>query len=181
MMRTPSSRAGRAVVSILAGLLAGILTALFEVSYASLIFSGDLAPFVSRGISIMLLGTAVSLTVSSLFKLMPGSALVPQDTPVAIMAAMAASVMAATAGPMRGDQAFHTVVTTMMVTTLAAAVTFLVVARLRLARFIRIIPYPVVGGFLAGVGWLMISGAVTMMAGFRPSLNQLPLFLSPRC
>ncbi len=178
MMRLSTNGAGRAVATVLAGLLAGILTALFAVSYASLIFSGDLAPFVSRGISIMLLGSAVSLTVSSLLKLMPGSALVPQDTPVAIMAAMAASVMAATPGPMPADQAFHTVITTMMMTTLVAAGTFLLVARLRLARFIRIIPYPVVGGFLAGVGWLMTTGAVTMMAGFRPTAGQVPLFFT---
>jgi SulP family sulfate permease len=179
MTREMPRQVVRAVPSILAGMLAGVLTALFEVSYASLIFAGDLAPFVSRGISIMLLGSAISLAVSAIFNLMPGSALVPQDTPVAIMAAMAASVVAATAGPMPSDQAFHTVIATMMVTTFAAAVAFLLVARLRLARFIRIIPYPVVGGFLAGVGWLMVSGAVTMMAGFRPDAGQIALFVSP--
>ncbi|MFW6223741.1 MAG: SLC26A/SulP transporter family protein, partial [Spirochaetota bacterium] len=60
-----------------------------------------------------------------------------------------------------------------------AAVVFLLTARLGLARFVRLMPYPVVGGFLAGVGWIMVRGALTSMTGFAPRAEQLGLLFSP--
>ncbi len=66
-----------------------------------------------------------------------------------------------------------------MATSAAAAVVFLLTARLRLARFVRLTPYPVVGGFLAGVGWIMVRGALTSMTGFAPRAGQIGLLFSP--
>jgi SulP family sulfate permease len=44
----------------------------------------------------------------------------------------------------------------------------------KLGSLIRYIPYPVVGGFLAGTGWLLVSGALSLLAGAPLSLGQLP-------
>ena len=35
----------------------------------------------------------------------------------------------------------------------------------RLSRFIRFIPFPVIGGFLAGSGWLVLVGGIDAIAG----------------
>ena len=35
------------------------------------------------------------------------------------------------------------------------------------------------GGFLAGTGWLLVTGAVGLMAGIEPSLEALPSLLTP--
>ena len=45
----------------------------------------------------------------------------------------------------------------------------------KLARFI---PYPVIGGFLAGTGYLLIKAAVSFMAGFTISFDNLSLLIS---
>jgi len=45
--------------------------------------------------------------------------------------------------------------------------------KLRMANIIRFVPFPVVGGFLAGTGWLLIKGAVNVMAGRRIGLSEL--------
>jgi SulP family sulfate permease len=172
-------RAGRALTGVAAGLLLGIITALFQLSYASLVFSGSLAPFVSRGASLLLLGTAITLTVGALLSKLPAGALVPQDTPIAIMAAVAAAIAGGFAGPLTSAEAFHTVIAAIMATSAGAAIVFFLTARLRLARFVRLIPYPVVGGFLAGVGWIMVRGALTSMTGFRPRPGQLALLFAP--
>jgi sulfate permease, SulP family len=171
--------ARRVLAGVAAGLLLGVITALFQVSYASLIFSGNLAPFVSRGASLLLLGTALTLAVGAFLSKLPSGALVPQDTPIAIMAAVATAIAAGFSAPFPATDAFHTVIAAIMATTAAAAVIFLLTARLRLARFVRLIPYPVVGGFLAGVGWIMVRGALTSMTGFTPRPDQLALLFSP--
>ncbi|MFP4231649.1 MAG: SLC26A/SulP transporter family protein [Spirochaetaceae bacterium] len=172
------SPAGRALAGVAAGLLLGIITALFQLSYASLIFSDSLAPFVSRGASLLLLGTALTLTVGAILSTLPSAALVPQDTPIAIMAAVATAIAAGFSAPLPATDAFHTVIAAIMATSAVAAVVFLLTARLGLARFVRVMPYPVVGGFLAGVGWIMMRGALTSMTGFWPRPEQLVLLFS---
>lgn len=176
-------RGSSAVSSLLpaavAGLVAGVLTVLFEVSYAALIFAGDLAPFVSRGITLLLMGSFLSLLITSLFSSYPGIAGLPQDAPVALIAALAGAVALAARGRMPVDQVFHTVVSIIVVTTLLTSLVLLLAGRLRLAVVARLIPYPVIGGFLAGVGWLLTVGGVELMAGFRPGLGNLGLLLDP--
>ena len=39
--------------------------------------------------------------------------------------------------------------------TVLCGILFLVIGRFRLGGLIRFVPYPVVGGFLAGTGWLL--------------------------
>jgi sulfate permease, SulP family len=43
----------------------------------------------------------------------------------------------------------------------------------RRANLIRFVPYPVVGGFLAGVGWLLVKSAVYVSADVLPSLTPI--------
>ena len=48
----------------------------------------------------------------------------------------------------------------------------------KLGNLIRFIPYPVIGGFLAGAGWLLVRGAFSVMIGSNPSLSDLPSMLA---
>jgi SulP family sulfate permease len=50
---------------------------------------------------------------------------------------------------------------------------------LRLGSLIRYIPYPVIGGFLAGTGWLVASGALKTMTGMPINLANLGFFIQP--
>lgn len=60
-----------------------------------------------------------------------------------------------------------------MVVTLLTGVAFYLLGRFRLGNLVRFIPYPVVGGFLAGTGWLLAKGGVRVAAGVEPSLSRL--------
>jgi SulP family sulfate permease len=55
----------------------------------------------------------------------------------------------------------------------------LVLGRFKLGTLIRYLPYPVVGGFLAGTGWLLVSGALGVLTGTSLTLAQLPTLLQP--
>jgi SulP family sulfate permease len=71
------------------------------------------------------------------------------------------------------DRAFLTVVAATMVVTLLTGVTFMVLGTFRLGNLVRFVPFPVVGGFLAGTGWLLVNGGVRVAAGIQLSLATL--------
>ncbi len=64
-----------------------------------------------------------------------------------------------------------------MLSTLATAALFLLLARFGLGDLMRYMPYPVVGGFLAGVGWLLVQGSFSITVGVSLSWSELPRLL----
>jgi SulP family sulfate permease len=68
---------------------------------------------------------------------------------------------------------FITVVLTIILTSIISGLFFLFIGGFKLSRFVRFIPYPVVGGFIAGTGLLLIQGALGIMLGRAPSLANL--------
>src|SRR5690606_14323838 len=60
-------------------------------------------------------------------------------------------------------QIFYTVVATMALASLLTGLLFLLLGTFRLGNLIRYIPYPVIGGFLAGTGWLLFQGGMGVL------------------
>ena len=155
--------------SLTAGLIAGITDVSLEISLAALIFSGVLAPFVGQGIGFILFGAFLVLLIGPITSPIPGTMNVPQDTPAAILALVAAGIV----GNMSGaplENTFTTVVAAIIVTSLLTGLVFLIFGRFKLSGFARFIPYPVVGGFLAGTGWLLAKGGLSVMTDMNLSL-----------
>ena len=100
-----------------------------------------------------------------------------QDAAAAVLAIVAASAALDTVGGV--DQAFLTVVAATMVVTLLTASTFLLLGTFRLGNLARFIPYPVVGGFLAGTGWLLLKGGLRVAASMNPELGTISQFVDP--
>jgi SulP family sulfate permease len=65
------------------------------------------------------------------------------------------------------------------IASLLTGAAFLALGWFRLGNLIRYIPYPVIGGFLAGTGWLVASGALKTMTGVPLSLGNLSKFAQP--
>ena len=155
--------------SLTAGVIAGITDVSLEISLAALIFSGVLAPFVGRGIGFILFGAFLVLLIGAITSPIPGTMNVPQDTPAAILALVAAGVVGKMAdAPL--ENTFTTVVAAIIVTSLLTGLVFLIFGRFKLSGFARFIPYPVVGGFLAGTGWLLAKGGLSVMANMNLTL-----------
>jgi sulfate permease, SulP family len=92
------------------------------------------------------------------------------------LAVTAASIVAAMPAGAAPEATFMTVVATGALTTLATAALFITVGSFKWARLIRYLPYPVVGGFLAGTGWLLFMGGMGVMAGMPPGWSYGDLF-----
>ncbi len=142
-------------------------------SYAAMIFSGDLGDFLSQGIGINLYGAVVMGVVISIFgSFIPVIASL-QDVPVAVLAAIAAAIAGTMAGSSDPEGIFTTVVAAMMLSTLLTGAAFWLMGRFNLGRLVRFIPYPVIGGFLGGTGWVLLLGGIGAMTDTPLSLALL--------
>ncbi|MGF1460296.1 MAG: SLC26A/SulP transporter family protein [Leptolyngbyaceae cyanobacterium] len=165
------------IPNVTAGLIAGLLTLTYSVSYAALIFSGDLAPYLSIGISSALIGTVVLGLIVALGSSLPFIIAGPDGNAAAILALMASAVSAQLTATASGSETAVTIWFTILGSTLLTGVLLWLLGRLRLGRVIRFIPYPVVGGFLAGVGLLLAQGAFKVMTDTSLTLANLPILL----
>jgi len=162
------------VPSLGAGLLIGTSEIFFSASLAALIFSGRLSPFIADGIGLALFGSMVLGLAVAFLSSLPGAIPVVQDSPAAIFALAAAAIatqIPANTGP---NQVYFTVVVAISFTTVLAGLLFIIIGRFGLSNFVRFVPYPVVGGFLAGTGWLLAQGALNVMSGLPMRIADIP-------
>jgi SulP family sulfate permease len=74
------------------------------------------------------------------------------------------------------ETTYATVVVAIVFTSLLTGVFFILLGTFKLGRFIRYIPFPVIGGFLAGTGWLLFKGGLEVMTDSMIGLSQFPYF-----
>ena len=103
----------------------------------------------------------VALTVIASLGSIPGAVAGVHPTPAPSAAVIAAAVAGAVAAG--GDEQFLTAVLTIALATMLTGAVFLLVGGLRLGNLVRFTPYPVVAGFLAGTGWLLVEGSLDVM------------------
>jgi sulfate permease, SulP family len=151
-----------------AGVIVSLASVSFYVSAASLLFQGALAPHLPVAIGAALLGAAVLAVFGAARGSLPLASVGPVPTTVPVQAAITAAVVAQTAAP----AALPTVVASMAITGLAIGASWWVMGRYRAGDLIRYIPYPVVGGFLGSIGWLMLTGGMGVAIGRNFSLRE---------
>jgi len=155
------------------GLVVGLIEVILAISFAALIFAGELSGYVSNGIGIALIGAIITGVAVALITSLPGTVAGNQDAPSAILAVMAAGIVASMPGGVSGIETFATVVVAIALTTLLSGIFFLSLGYFNLGDLVRFLPYPVVGGFLAGTGWLLVTGSISMMTDLSINLSGL--------
>jgi sulfate permease, SulP family len=146
-----------------AALLTGVSEIIDNVALAAIIFSGDLTPYVPVGIGLSLFTAIVISLILSLGSSSPGVVGGAQDAPTAILAVMAARIAAQFSAANLTNSILPTIVVTLALTTVLTGVCCFLLGQFKLGNLIRFIPYPVVGGFLAGTGWLIVLAALSFM------------------
>ena len=150
---------------ITGGLITGLLQVVLSISYAALVYGGKLSPYVGQGIGYALVGAFIIATIVSLFSSLPGSVGSNQDVSVAIFSLISVSIVATMPSNAPLEEIFYTLVATIALTTVLTGLLFFSLGTFRLGGLVRYLPYPVVGGFLAGTGWLLFKGGFFLMNG----------------
>jgi len=168
----------RLLPGLTSGVLMGFTEVIFALSLGSLIFSGELAPYLPYGIGIALVTAALMVIGTSLTSSVPGVIGSTQDSPSVILAVIAAGLVGTLSAAGVADK-LTTVLVAIAAATLLTGLFFLALGFFRLGGLVRFVPYPVVGGFLAGTGWLLVQGSFGVMAGFPLTLRNVPALLQP--
>lgn len=156
----------------------GLLTVTSAVSFGTLIFSGELAPFMPFGIGLLLFSSVVVSGVITALSSYPPIVATIAEVTVPIFSLIARQVVDAMPdAPV--EQKLMTVVATLIVNSFMTGIIFLGLGRFRLGSFVRFIPYPVVGGFLAGIGALLLVAAFQAVSGLNLQPFTLGAFFVP--
>ncbi|HJR96631.1 MAG TPA: SulP family inorganic anion transporter [Actinomycetota bacterium] len=165
----------RRSVGILAALASGVVIGAVEVvlaiSFAALVFGGYLASFLSQGIGLYLVASAATLAILAWRAGARGVVGSVQDAAAAVLAVIATTTALDAFGSL--DRAFLTVVAATVVVTVTTGIVFALLGAFRLGNLVRYVPYPVVGGFLAGTGWLLFKGGIGVAASVQPYLRTI--------
>jgi SulP family sulfate permease len=159
---------------MLPGLFAGVMGILYSVAFPAIIFSGDLAPYLPVGIGLGLFSTIALVGCTALFSTLPGVIAPIQDVPVLLISLVISDLV----DGIPVSEQLPTVLALLAITSLLVGVFSLLLGQLRLGNLIRFIPYPVIGGFLAGTGWFLSLGAILMLTHL-PKLSGIDTLLTP--
>jgi SulP family sulfate permease len=164
--------------TMIAAMVATMMLLLDLISFSQLIYSGPLAQSRTAGFSAMLLAFVVgSLVFATIRRGVPvthtfiGAAVVVQ---AAIAASVADRLNAA--GITDPDLVTTSILLAIGAATLTTSVIFTLLGALRASLLAQLLPYPVLTGFLGGVGALFIQGGVQIgarMAGPIPDVSAL--------
>jgi SulP family sulfate permease len=175
--RTPGT-----VAAIVAGVIIGAVESVLAIAFAAFVFGGLLATRLPDGIGLYLVAAVLTLGILAWRGGSRGVVGSVQDAAAAVLGIIAGVVAAKVTQIQQVAQAtglkdyekpdiFLTVIAATLIVTVLCGVVFFVVGKYRLGNLVRFVPYPVVGGFLAGTGWLLLKGGIYVASNIQPTVH----------
>lgn len=166
-------RSPQLIAALIQGMIIGTLIVIVEISFANIIFSGVLSPLATRASGLCIFGAGAFCLITGLFSSYRTLISGPVDTSVAILSIIAATIVA-TIPSASSEILFATVVATMVSSALLTALFFWLIGKFKISNFARFFPFPVIGGFLAGNGFMVAIGSFGVMTNHSLSWAALP-------
>jgi SulP family sulfate permease len=161
------------------GVIAAILLVIVELSFVAMVYSGSLSTLATRGAGLSLCGGFLICLFAALTRGFKAAVSLPQDAPAAVLSTMALTIAASLGENASMDAKFMTVAAVLTLSAFLNGVAFFIIGRFRLANLLRFMPFPVVGDFLAGTGWILVVGGMAVMCGVPVSLDTLAGLTAP--
>lgn len=155
------------------GLIVGLVTAVIAISLAAIAYSGDLESYAGAAAVTALLGTAAASVIGAWTLTYRGTVMGTQDI-TAVTLSIAATGLLASSDGIAPDRVFATVATMMTIATALTGGLFILLGSLKAGAVARYVPYPVIGGFLAATGLLLVLAVFAMSTGRNASVFDLP-------
>ena len=158
--------------SLVTSLVVMMMTVVLSVSFVALIFVDPITAFAGEGTSLMLLTAVILGIFMAIFSSYAGTIAIPQDRVAPIIALMATLIIHEMHGA-APERIGITVLAAIASITLLVGLALFFLGAYKLGNIIRFTPYPVIGGFLAGSGWLLLTGSFRVISGEPFSLLSL--------
>ena len=156
----------------------GLLSILFSLSYAALIFSGHhLSSWLPYGTAATFITGAVGGAIVAWRSQLPFAIGGPDGPTCAVIAALVAMLAKHFTGPQQ--DLLPAVLVALVMTSALSGLLLCTMGIARVGRAIRFVPFSVIGGFHGSSGPLMILGALKILAGQALSFDSLDGLLVP--
>ena len=128
------------------GVATSVISLIYSLSFAALIFSGPLAGGLSKGISALLIGTGVTALAVAMLSTFRFAISGPDGNACAVMASIAAGIALDLSASVPPEVAVINVLYLLAFSTFITGIFLAALGAARAGRWIRFVPYPVVGG-----------------------------------
>ncbi|MEZ5856022.1 MAG: SulP family inorganic anion transporter [Hyphomicrobiaceae bacterium] len=151
---------------VMAGGVTSVVAVAYCLSFSALIFAGELRVGLPAALWGFLVATAAVTLLAGRVTSLPPMLAGPRNPAVAVMSVLAVTIAneAASHGLSGAEVARHVLVALAIATVLTGTATW-AIGHFRLGQIVRFVPYPVVAGFLAASGWLLIVGGLRVARG----------------
>jgi SulP family sulfate permease len=147
------------------------------IAYPSIIYHGELAPFYSLGLWQSLVSASILGGTLALASSYPGTIAYAQSQPVVVIAIMSQGVAVTLEGGGMGDRIAPTLLVIAPLCSVAVGLFLAALGFFRLGNLVRYIPFPVIGGFLAAIGWILVKASFSATVDQPLTMENLPLLL----
>ncbi len=134
-------------------------------AFASILFAGPLAVFVPTGAVFIMIGWILISLYVTIFSRAPVHVAVVDEQGVVILGSIGILLSASLGEQAAGASGLATMLAAAMMASLGVALVMYLVARFHLSRLLELLPYPVICGFMAGIGWLLLDAGVSLALG----------------
>jgi len=145
---------------VVLGVFDGLDNALWCYAFATVIFAGALAPFLPLLVVILLCGWAVLGFYVAMSSEKRVHIVSLDEQAVVILASIASLLVLHMGNAAATPSGLATMLAVMSLSSLGVAFFFWIVGHYRLTRLLELMPYPVICGFMAGIGWLLLEAGV---------------------
>ena len=158
---------GSIINTLSAGLFAGLITVILSISYASLIFSAELAPFLGHGIAFAITSLIVVGFIQTFWSGSTHLVVQVDDDTAPVIALFIGFLVASLPSEMPPEQILSYVLAAIVISTFVAGLTLALVGYFRLGNLLQFLPYSAIGGYFAAVGWLLLIGAINSLVPYE--------------
>ncbi len=158
----------------LAGGVTSVVAVAYCLSFSALIFSGSVKAGLPAALWGFLVAAAAVTLLAGAVTSLPAMLAGPRNPAVAVMSVLAVTIADAArdSGLSEADAVRHVLIAIAIATVLAGTATW-ALGYFRLGQIVRFVPYPVVAGFLAASGVLLIAGGLRVARGQAVTLGDL--------
>jgi SulP family sulfate permease len=153
------------VKALLPGLFSGVLVVIMSVSFAALIFSGELSVYIPQGIALAI-ATAVIVGIGlALFSDCRQAIYMVDEDTAPVYALLVSLVIAALPAGTSPAVIFASCIAAIVFSTVLAGVGLTLLGVLKFGGLIQFLPHSVLGGYFSALGWLLIAGGLRVATG----------------
>ncbi len=165
----------RLLPAITAGLIGGLLTLSAALAYPAVVFNGPLAPYLGTGITLALFTSMVLGAIVAWQSSYPAAIAQAQIETAVVLGSIATVITEVAAA----EAQLGTVLVVIAIASITLGVIFVLLGAFRLGNAVRYIPFPVIGGFLGYIAWLLAKGGMATLIGRPLAIDVMPDLVAP--